>query len=714
MGHLPIMTTVGNHELMNDPDLTLYNGHYAGYGDLDYQGIKSGTANYYAYQVGSVLFVDLNSDGTTAAQKIWLRKVIAAADKDASVTFIVSLQHRPLYAEQYCTDVSPWMLNEIMPILCSSSKHVLNCAGHHHLYARGQMTEWPVYHIITGGGVGTSASDYEQLWGTTPDNLDNQNVQKTIDQWTYQIMEFDPENHEMTVESYSVGNARLALDNVLVDKFTRKLDDVTVPERPDLDAVTANTLPMNITEKAAGSTTLHSAEYQVAKDAAFSDVVLDKVVTFEDYYSVNADFTPKDQNAGKPVTQLTIASGDLVNGNYYIRVRNRNMNLNWSDYSAAQTFEVTGQTGAPALTLPKACYQPGESITCNFANAPVGTDAWVGIYEHGKTPGSATKSIAYQYTKVADGTLSFTVTAANEYYMVLFKDNGYDMATAQVPFLVTTNTSDDKPFAMTIDQNVYDVATPVKVTLANAPCLPNDWVGIYASSVTPKTSGHCPTWRYVGSTSNTSMDLNVAGSKNYSAPLPDGIYFVGYFQCDAYTEMFPRQYFVVGHPAVIETAKSQYSNGETVNFVYDGAPGWGSDKVTVTDNQGKLVKQFALNSQTGGSCSLETSTLASGTYKAYVETDGKAISAEVTFTLQQPTSIHEVSGNGQTLNYSNGRLDISSPQPIYRIDVFSANGSLALSHKTCGECHVSVNQPLALGVYLVRVNKNHITKMRVY
>jgi hypothetical protein len=188
---------------------------------------------------------------------------------------------------------------------------------------------------------------------------------------------------------------------------------------------------------------------------------------------------------------------------------------------------------------------------------------------------------------------------------------------------------------------------------------------------------------------------------------------VGYFQCDAYTEMFPRQYFVVGRPAVIETTKSQYDKGETVDLVYEGAPGWDSDKVTITDSEGNVVKQFVLNGKTGGACSLETSALASGTYKAYVETDGKAISPEVTFTLQQPTGIHEVSDNGQTLNYSNGRLDISSRQPVYRVDVFNANGSLALSHKTCGESHVSMNLPLASGVYLVRVNKNRVIKMRV-
>ena len=103
------------------------------------------------------------------------------------------------------------MINEVMPILSASRKHILNCAGHHHLYARGQMTEWPVYHMITGGGVGTSAQDYEQLWGNTPDNCNRDEVQKTIDQWTYQLIEFDPVTETMTVETYSIGNSRLAL-----------------------------------------------------------------------------------------------------------------------------------------------------------------------------------------------------------------------------------------------------------------------------------------------------------------------------------------------------------------------------------------------------------------------------------------------------------------------------------------------------------------------
>lgn len=88
---LPNMTTVGNHEYKGDDNLKNYDGHFREYGSLEYQGIKSGTSGYYAYQAGSVLFMVLNSDDPSIAQKMWIRKVIAVASLDNNVDFIVSV-----------------------------------------------------------------------------------------------------------------------------------------------------------------------------------------------------------------------------------------------------------------------------------------------------------------------------------------------------------------------------------------------------------------------------------------------------------------------------------------------------------------------------------------------------------------------------------------------------------------------------------------------
>lgn len=447
MSRLPIMTCVGNHELFKDPQLQLYDRHYASYGQISYQGIRSNSAFYYAYQAGPVLFVVMNTDGTSDTQKQWVQRVITAADADDTVKFIVSVQHRPLYAEQWASDTNPWMTDEVMPILCASKKHVINCAGHHHLYARGQMTEWPVYHMISGGGVGTSAQDYEQLWGHTPDNRNRDEVQKTIDQWTYQLMEFDPVSLTMTVETYSIGNRLVALDNVLIDRFTRCLSQPDIPATPMLDCDTrfsredASTfvipLPATIDQQGAEEG-LHSSQYQIARDAAFTDIVYDRILLFEDFYDVDDKLLPKNVREGLPVTTLQLGSADLHSGHYYIRCRNRSMNLDWSAFSDPQAISVTGST-VPQLTLSATAIKPGATLDVDYAYAPVRKHAWVGIYKEGQHPGADDPSYAWQYTSAASGTLHFTINDTGHFFAVLFGDDGYTEISQRYPFVVSAD-----------------------------------------------------------------------------------------------------------------------------------------------------------------------------------------------------------------------------------------------------------------------------------
>jgi len=546
MSRLPIMTAVGNHELFKDPELNLYKGHYASYGNMEYQGIKSGTALYYAYQAGPVLFVVMNTDGTSNEQKQWVSRVVNAADNDASVRFIVSVQHRPLYAEQWSSDTNPWMINEVMPILSASRKHVINCAGHHHLYARGQMTEWPVYHIISGGGVGTSAQDYEQLWGNTPDNRNRDEVQKTIDQWTYQLMEFDPSTETMTVETYSIGNSRLALDNVLIDSFSRNLSSIGKPATPALSLTESEVvLPATINQKNA-SDGLHSCEYQIARDAAFNNIVYNHILLFEDFYDVDENKLPKNVRDGLPVTTLELSANDLPSGNYYIRCRNRSMNLDWSNYSEPQAITVTGST-ITAVALDRRFYKPGQPVEVHFENAPVGNSAWVGIYTQGIQPGAANPSYAWKYTEGAQGTLTFTINDANEYFAVLFGDGGYNEVSERVSFVITDYSSDEQPPVLSLDKQNYVVGEPIHVTFSHAPALANDWVGIYAANQVPVNS-KCPTYLYTDKQPEGTVTLNETGTLNFESFLSAGEYFACYFMADGYSEATERIYFTISNP----------------------------------------------------------------------------------------------------------------------------------------------------------------------
>lgn len=696
---LPTMTAVGNHEYREDSELSRYKGHYR-YDTLSYAGISSGTASYYAYQVGRTLFVVLDSDDPSAAQKMWVRKVITAAAVDENVDFIVSVQHRPLYAEQYSGDVSPWMLNEIMPILSSTPKHVLNYAGHHHLYARGQMTDVPVYHIISGGGVGTSAEGYEQLWGKTPDNYNHEEVQKTIDHWTYQIVEFDPATLTMTVETYSIGNSRLALDNVLVDRFVRRLGDNSAPAVPVIAPVGGEvSLPYAFTQTNP-TDDVAAVEYQISRNADFTDIVLNRLTNCEDFYGVDDKYMPLDINAGKDITSLSLESGSLPNGTYYIRTRNRNDNLQWSDYSAPVSFTVTGSAVQAALSLDGRFFRTGSEVAFNYDGAPVGTDAWVGIYVYGKTPGTADLSYKYAYTDDVSGTWRCRIDDPGAYFAVLFKDGGYTEITDRVEFVVSDNCDDQTLPTISTDKKVYAEGDPVVVSYDNAPCIDRDWIGLYERSALP-VSSRCPTYAYVGNTPQGSLTLNVAGTINFESPLKAGVYFAGYFNADGYHESCGRASFVIGRPVILEAGRSEYASTECVEAFYEGLPCFGDEQVAVYGSDG-LYGCFPM-SGVGGK--VDIGRLPAGRYELCVVTDGMIeISERTSVTVTTSTAISDVSSARAEVTLVGDNLHVVSPEGVHSVELYGSNGTLLASYRADGSETVVLPFRGYTGVCIVNVN----------
>jgi len=164
---LPIQTTVGNHETYGTLGMDAYYKHIA-VDSMGYKSIYSGTENYYAYQAADVVFIHLSSEHTGAAQLSWMKKVVDTANIDPTVKWIITLSHRPYQAEQYVGDISPWVRDEAVPYAMLSPKYFLHIGAHHHLYARGQMKEYPAYNIISGG------TAWNQYWGmATEQNFDD-------------------------------------------------------------------------------------------------------------------------------------------------------------------------------------------------------------------------------------------------------------------------------------------------------------------------------------------------------------------------------------------------------------------------------------------------------------------------------------------------------------------------------------------------------------
>jgi len=570
--NLPIYTTVGNHETYGTPGINLYNQifDYTGY---SYKGISTGTDEQYAHQEANILFVHVNSEGTVSTQEEWLRQLASATATDSSVDWVISLIHRPYQAEQYVGDISSWFRESGMPILSSSGKHALNIGAHHHLYARGQVRDFPTYHIISGG------TAWDQYWGQSTE-FDFDDVTKTIANWAWQVIEFNLDERTMRVDSYAEAHPLLGFvyDSVLIDSFSRKLG-LPAPDQPQLlNAFDATPVELPLTLESSpyqtsGTEPFYSTQFQVAQNADFSanSLKIDHIQDIEDYYGDTGapDYTPVDVNSGIDILKYEIPAFGLQNGTYYVRIRQRDSNVEWSPWSEASSFTVTGSSdGDPELAIAKTIYAPEEEIKIDYANGYGLAKDWIGIYLAGQDP-SGNTSQAYSYVSAANlrsDTVTFSgLPSGQEYYAGFFTDDSYTEIAPRVSFYVGSAPS------VTIDKTNYASGNTVSVSYSGAPGNDKDWIGVYFVSNTPGAIDSTQ-WAYTPNASGTVDFANLA----------NGFYYLTFFVNDGYLEIADRVYFQVGEaPAIVSLASNHFELDESFPVYFSNGAGTAKDYIGV-------------------------------------------------------------------------------------------------------------------------------------
>lgn len=626
-GNLAIMMALGNHETYYDPGLANWRAHTE-YDKISYQGIPAAAdESYYAHQVGRVLLVYTNSEHSFAAQTEWLRKVVAAANADPDVDWVISVVHRPYQAEQYVGDISSWFRDTAMPILAGTRKHVLNIGAHHHLYARGQTRDWPVYHLISGG------TAWDQFWGQSSER-DMDDVQKTIANWTWQLIDFDLGARTMKVSSYAVGHPKLgfAYDNRLVDEFERHLD-AAPPLQPVLDGVidgASLTLPHAFRlagYQSPSGMALNSTQFQIARDAAFSSKVVDLIRDVENLYGDSGapNYEPVDIHAGLDIERYALGPNGLNNGRYYIRARHRDANAEWSPWTQTHSFTVQGSAdGDPALRLAKKVWPAGEPVVVEHLNGRGKPKDWVGIYRKGQTPGAATPAVKWGYVAGANGKLSFSGLAAGvEYYAAFFTDDSYAEIAPRAAFYVGSAA------ALTINKTQFTVGERPSFTWSGAPGGAKDWIGVYRVGQEPGGVGST-SWAYTPSNSGT-VTLGA---------LDKGYYYASFMINDAYFEISERLPFAVGTEiASVSLVKTALASGERLEIRFADGPATAKDYIGVfrkgaTPGIDLLVSYYYVDGRASGSLS-PTEPLPDGEYflALYINDSYTEVSNRVAFTV---------------------------------------------------------------------------------
>jgi hypothetical protein len=84
-----------------------------------------------------------------------------------------------------------------------------------------------------------------------------------------------------------------------------------------------------------------SSQFQVtATPGDYSNPALDVRRDWENVYGVTADYDPIDLNEGIDLSRLSVSNGLSAGQSYGWRVRYRDQNLQWSDWSREQTFRI--------------------------------------------------------------------------------------------------------------------------------------------------------------------------------------------------------------------------------------------------------------------------------------------------------------------------------------------------------------------------------------
>jgi hypothetical protein len=652
-GNIPFMTTIGNHEFYGSPGISAYYDHFF-YDNTGYRGIISpGGENYYSYQQKNIVFIHLSSEHTTDEQVSWVQQIIDSVKTDPGVGWVVSIAHRPIQAEQFVGDISEYIRTRIIPVLAQTEKSCLFIGGHHHLYARGQVRDYPIYHIISGGG------SWDQYWGQSTEN-DFDDVQKTIDFWTYQIVTINAEEKEMVVESYAIGSPKLGftLDNILIDSFYRKLPAIP-PFKPSILTIPEDSVTLPFTFVSSPYSTesqepYNSVQFQISSNGDRSTPVVDLIRDFENLYGTTGDpaYLPVDINKNVNIFQYTIKKNALPDGTYYIRVRHRDRNITWSEWSEPVEFKIKGSTGGfITIYTTKTLFSPDENIPVSYNFGPGNAEDWIGIYKSGDTPGTVA-STDWQYADGPSGTVNLKVPQSGQYFIAFFENGGYNELASRITVIVAT-----KP-VLSSSKAGYSTGEEIQVNYSNAPGLTNDWIGIYKINDIPGTIGSV-VWSY---TSGTAGTITFAG-------LQSGYYFISYFLNNGYSETGERIIFSVGSDlAVVNSDKLVYKEGEPITILFENGPGTAKDWIGIFRQNAPpgiapLVHREYIQDLQSGSV-LFYLTLDSGQFYAsmYINNSNIRISNKASFTVESGTSVSDIkSGSVDFTVYpspSEGRLTI--------------------------------------------------------
>ena len=356
---VPVYPVPGNHE--NNAD------YFFQYFVLPENGVLGEEEHTWVKDYGNMRMIGLDSNGPYGSQASldWLQGVLDTTCQTDSIDFVFAQLHHPHKSELWTPGESDFT-GDVIEILeqfsTACGKPSIHFFGHTHGYSRGQSRDhkhlW--INVASAGG----ALDY---WGEWP-QFDYDEF--TVSQDHYGFVVVDVESGDdpcFTVKRISHGTEDNPLDNVITDSLRVKLNPnpmatpiptypIDVEVNPECVVLLAQDFDAQIEDQLHGQ-----SHWQV-----FADCDVNGEPEVEHWKNHENQYFNEDTQAGDDLADQEIV-GLNENLSYCWRVRYRDQNMDWSEWSELSPFST-----GPSLLSPNLLLNPGAEDGTNNWTATQG------------------------------------------------------------------------------------------------------------------------------------------------------------------------------------------------------------------------------------------------------------------------------------------------------------------------------------------------------
>lgn len=367
---IPATMVTGNHDVEHK---IFYS--YAKYDDFANGVDGLNQEAFYTLKVNGVQLYMLNTnEGMRVQPQLdWLDRELQKTQQDDDVAFALACCHHVYYSEFWPNGSGAGLtedsyqgtpyVGELLKRLQTCSKVPALFNGHVHDYERhvlpGQCAGGRDFLEVTVGGAGGILD----RWGMNGIGPDIYEGKVALDHYHFVLLEIDVDNMAFEGTMYSFGNPDRPLDGDVCDTFYGKLDQ-PAPGRPAVSDFTPDRVTVS---DYAGTDSLMTVQVQIADNLAFDHLLFDKKFDKVNIYDVDENFIPINQNAGIDLKHIDVSEAGLTGtDNLYVRVRYRDNNLKWSEWSEAYSPSLSAISETINDKTALQAYQYGDVLRVRF------------------------------------------------------------------------------------------------------------------------------------------------------------------------------------------------------------------------------------------------------------------------------------------------------------------------------------------------------------